>query len=172
MVRLQSPINYTWNFSYQRDLPAGIVVEAAYIGRSARNLLAGRDAVQTNLNFRDPASRQTWTDAATILEIARAANTPIAQHRSAAFLRESLCTGARYVIVRSVWRPGPKSNTQAVYRLAKVFNGNDWTTTQDDLDNFHGSPVFLPATIRSTGRLQHHSFIRLPRGNAINPPAL
>src|SRR6266542_3906407 len=74
---LKSPINYSWNASFERDLPHGMVFEAAYIGRSARNLLAGRDAVQPNLNFRDQKSGQTWTEAATILEIARAAGASV-----------------------------------------------------------------------------------------------
>jgi len=38
--RQLSPINYSWNFSFQRTLPKGMVLEAGYVGRSARNLLA------------------------------------------------------------------------------------------------------------------------------------
>lgn len=136
---LQSPINYTWNLSYQRDLPAGIVVEAAYIGRSARNLLAGRDAVQTNLNFRDPLSRQTWTDAATILEIARAASTPIGQISPLHFFENLYAPGLGVTLFGA--SGAGLTNTQAVYRLAQI-NGNDWTTTQDDLDNDSGRRYF------------------------------
>lgn len=137
---LQSPINYTWNFSYQRDLPAGIVVEAAYIGRAARHLLAGRDAVQTNLNFRDPLSRQTWTDASTILEIARAANTPIGNIAPLHFFENLYAPGLGTLLFGA--SGAGLSNTQAVYRLAQSFNGNDWTTTQDDLDTFSGRRYF------------------------------
>lgn len=136
---LQSPVNYTWNLSFQRDLPAGIVVEAAYIGRSARHLLAGRDAVQTNLNFRDPLSRQTWTEAATVLEIARAANTPVANVGPLHFFENLYSNlGSRLFGASGAGL----TNTQAVYRLARDFNGNDWTTTQDDLDALSGHRYF------------------------------
>jgi hypothetical protein len=131
-----SPINYSWNFSYQRTLPKGMVFEAAYVGRMARNLLAGRDAVQTNLNFTDTKSGQNWTQAATILEILRAANTPVGGVASIPFFDNlwapgSLCAG--------LGTCAGLTNTQAVYLDALNFNGNDWTTTQLDLE-FAGGP--------------------------------
>jgi hypothetical protein len=138
---LVSPINYSWNVSYERDLPHGIVVEAAYVARLARNLLAGRDAVQTNLNFRDTKSGLTWEEAATVLEQLRRNNTPIANIQPIAYFE-------------NLWTPGSigpaffgasgaaLTNTQAVYRDALQFNGNDWTTTQDDLDAFSGKRYF------------------------------
>ena len=130
---LKSPTHYSWNVSYQRDLPAGFVVETAYVGRSARNLLAGRDAVQPNLNFTDPASRQTWTDAATQLEILRAAGTPVSAVGTQPFFENLYAPGLGVRLFGATNGAG-LTNTQAVYRLAALFNGNDWTTTQDDLD--------------------------------------
>ncbi|MFS8084142.1 MAG: carboxypeptidase regulatory-like domain-containing protein [Acidobacteriota bacterium] len=131
-----SPINYSWNFSFQRSLPKGMVFEAGYVGRMARNLLAGRDAVQTNLNFTDPRSGQTWVQAASILEAARAANTPVGAIASIPFFD-------------NVWAPGSLcaglgtcaglTNTQAVYLDGLNFNGNDWTSIQLDLE-FAGGP--------------------------------
>jgi hypothetical protein len=134
-----SPINYSWNFSYQRELPKGMVLEAGYVGRSARNLLAGRDAVETNLNFRDVRSGQTWTEAAGLLEQARAAGRPVASIAPIPFFE-------------NVWTPGTicpnlglggcagTTNTQSVYRLATEFGlGNDWTSTQLELE-FAGGP--------------------------------
>ncbi len=150
---LQSPINYTWNVSWQRDLPAGMVIETAYVGRSARNLLAGRDAVQTNLNFRDPRSGQTWTEAATILEIARAANTPINSIGNLPFFDNLYAPGSLGNILFGV---PALTNTQAVYAMMPLSNinpscgavggcfdlGNDWTTAQDILDAFSGRRYF------------------------------
>jgi hypothetical protein len=134
--RQVSPINYSWNFSFQRTLPKGMVFEAGYVGRSARNLLAGRDAVETNLNFTDTRSGQTWTQAATILEIARAANTPVANIAPIAFFENvwapgSLCAGLGTCV--------GLTNTQAVYLNATDVEGNDWTSTQLDLE-FAGGP--------------------------------
>ncbi|MCA1605744.1 MAG: hypothetical protein LC775_09790, partial [Acidobacteria bacterium] len=140
---LVSPINYSWNVSFQRDLPAGLFVEAAYIGRSARNLLAGRDAVQPNLNFTDPASRQTWIQAATILEIARAAGAAVSSIGPQPFF-ENLYSGLGARLATGLGDPAfaGLTNTQAVYRLARSYNANDWTTTQDDLDALSGRRLF------------------------------
>jgi hypothetical protein len=134
-----SPINYSWNLSLQRDLPHGMVFEAAYVGRSARNLLAGRDAMQTNLNFTDQKSGQNWTQAATALEILRASNASVTSVGPQPFFENlypagSLC--ARLATCTGL------TNTQAVYLDALNFNGNDWTTTQDDLDAFSGFRYF------------------------------
>ena len=148
---LQSPVNYSWNFSFERMMPKGFALEAAYIGRSARNLLAGRDAVQPNLNFRDQRSGQTWTEAATALEIARAANTPISAIAPLPFFENLYAPGSLGDIFFGV---PTLSNTQAVYAinalnapgcaaLGGCFElGNDWTTTQDVLDSFTGRRYF------------------------------
>ena len=150
---LSSPVNYSWNVSWQRDLPAGVVIEAAYIGRSARDLLAGRDAVQTNLNFRDPRSGQTWTEAATILEIARANNTSIFSIPNLPFFENLYTPGTLGNILFGI---PSLTNTQAVYAMMPLSNvnpscalvfgcfdlGNDWTTTQDILDAFSGRRYF------------------------------
>jgi hypothetical protein len=150
---LVSPINYTWNLSYERDLPHGMVLEASYIGRSARNLLAGRDAVQTNLNFTDQISGQTWSQAAGLLEDLRAANTPIAAIQSQPFFDNLYTPGTLGNILFGI---PTLTNTQAVYAMmplssvnpscATVFGcfdlGNDWTTAQDILDAFSGHRYF------------------------------
>ncbi|MCI0485346.1 MAG: TonB-dependent receptor, partial [Blastocatellia bacterium] len=73
---LVTPINYSWNLSYGRQLPAGFFVEAAYIGRAARNLLATRDIMALN-NLVDPASGMDWYTAAGMLHDARERNTPL-----------------------------------------------------------------------------------------------
>lgn len=148
-----SPINYTWNFSFQRDLPAGIVVETAYIGRSARNLLAGRDAVQPNLNFRDTRSGQTWLEAATILERLRAANAPISSIAPLPFFENLYTPGSLGPILFGL---NTLTNTQAVYAMMPLSTRNtscatvggcfdlqnDWTTAQDILDDFSGRRYF------------------------------
>ena len=60
---LQSPINYQWNVSYGRKLPKGLYVEASYVGRMARHLLAQRDIMLPN-NLVDPRSGMDWYGAA------------------------------------------------------------------------------------------------------------
>ncbi len=71
-----SPINYTWNVSYGRQLPKGMYFEATYIGRKARNLLAARDVNALN-NLVDPRSGMDWYTAAGMLHDLRAGNTPL-----------------------------------------------------------------------------------------------
>jgi hypothetical protein len=149
---LQSPINYSWNVSFQRDLPHGMVFETAYVGRAARDLLAGRDAVQPNLNFRDPASGQTWTEAATILELLRQANAPIQSIAPLPFFENLYTPGS----IDAIFFGAGLTNTQAVYAMMPLgirnpscatVGGcfelqNDWTTTQDILDRFSGRRYF------------------------------
>lgn len=150
---LQSPINYSWNVSWQRDLPNGMVFETAYVGRAARNLLAGRDAVQPNLNFRDPRSGQTWTQAATILEQLRAANASIQSVGPQPFFENLYRPGSLGAILFGI---PSLTNTQAVYAMMPLGSRNascatvggcfelqnDWTTAQDILDRFSGQRYF------------------------------
>jgi len=74
---LRTPINYSWNVSFARQLPLGVLVEASYIGRRGRNLLAQRDVMQLN-DLADPKSRTDWYTAMGKLIDLRAQNTPIA----------------------------------------------------------------------------------------------
>ncbi len=73
---LVSPINYTWNLTYGRQLPKGMYIEATYTGRKARNLLATRDVLALN-NLVDRQSGMDWYTAAGLLHDLRARNTPI-----------------------------------------------------------------------------------------------
>jgi hypothetical protein len=59
---ITTPYNYSYNFSYGREIGKGLSVEASYVGRWARNLLASRDIMQLN-NIRDPQSGLSYYDA-------------------------------------------------------------------------------------------------------------
>jgi hypothetical protein len=74
---LKTPVQYTWNASYGRELPKGLSVEVSYVGRAARDLLLVRDVAQPN-NIVDPISGMDWYTAAARLNDLRLANTPIA----------------------------------------------------------------------------------------------
>jgi hypothetical protein len=56
---LVTPVNYSFNMSYARDLGRGFSVEASYVGRLARDLLVTRDIMHLN-NLRDPQSGVDW----------------------------------------------------------------------------------------------------------------
>ena len=59
---ITTPINYSYNFSYARELNRGLSFELSYVGRFARNLLGQRDIMHFN-NLRDPKSGQTFYEA-------------------------------------------------------------------------------------------------------------
>ncbi|MEW6210645.1 MAG: carboxypeptidase-like regulatory domain-containing protein [Acidobacteriota bacterium] len=133
-----SPINYSWNVSYGRQFKGGLFVEAAYIGRRARNLLATRDIMALN-NLVDPESGLDWYTAATQLARLRLADTPINRVGRIAYF-ENLFPG----LGDSLLGEPSLSSTQAVYVLAARegvggFDILDWTFIQliiDDLGIF------------------------------------
>lgn len=136
--QLVSPINYTWNVSFERKLPKGIVVQAAYIGRAARNLLATRDIMALN-NIVDPTSKMDWYTAATQLEILRTQNvsaTSVAQIPYFANLFPANLASVLNAYYGGAFIPTTLNQTQAIYYVAQNFYGNDWTSTQLDLDDF------------------------------------
>ena len=131
-----SPINYSWNLTWERKLPKGLVMQTSYIGRRAHNLLASRDVMMPN-NLVDPQSGMDWYTAAGMLEDYRRAGTPINQVPAIPYFENlfgAVPNFARNLLGAS--RAGLAANaTQAVYGDAFIFNANDWTTTQDEIDD-------------------------------------
>jgi hypothetical protein len=144
-TNLVSPINYSWNFTYGREMPKGIYVEASYIGRLARHLLATRDVMQVN-NLVDPKSGQDWYTAAGQLEAYRVARTPVANIPKIPWFENMYPAGS----IDNLLFGAGLSNTQAAYGFmalssvtpgcngAPLFgcydSGDDWTFLQDVLD--------------------------------------
>lgn len=150
---LVSPINYQWNFTYGRELPKGLYVEASYVGRFARNLLASRDIMTPN-NIKDPVSGQTWYMAAGNLDAQRRAGVNINTIANMPFFENMYAAGS----LGSLFFGDPSiSNTRAVYGFMAVTGntpgcapapyfgcydvGNDWTYLQDVLD-YYTRPLF------------------------------
>ena len=73
---ITTPYNYSFNFSYGREIGKGLSFEASYVGRFARKLLASRDIMQLN-NIRDPQSGMTFYEAMGVLIDARYQNREI-----------------------------------------------------------------------------------------------
>ncbi|HKG80808.1 MAG TPA: hypothetical protein VKA78_15335, partial [Pyrinomonadaceae bacterium] len=73
---LTTPYNYSFNFSYGREIGKGLSFEASYVGRFARKILASRDIMQLN-NIRDPQSGLSYYDAINALVTYRYANREI-----------------------------------------------------------------------------------------------
>ena len=81
---ITTPYNYSFNFSYGREIGKGLSIEASYVGRFARKILATRDIMQLN-NIRDPQSGMTYYEAVNALIDLRYSNRPIAEVPSLAF---------------------------------------------------------------------------------------
>ncbi len=144
---LVSPINYSWNLTYGRKLPAGLYVEASYIGRFARHLLATRDVMTPN-NLTDPVSGQDWYTAAGLMEQYRVARTPVTSVPNIPFFENMFPAGS----IDSLLFGAGLTNTQAAYGFMAVTadtpgcagaplfgcydSGDDWTYMQDVFDRF------------------------------------
>lgn len=177
---IKAPIHYSWNVTYERTLPKGFVLQASYIGRAARNLLVARDVAALN-NFVDPASKMDWYTAAGMLEDFRrsfatqdVSTRPLQQAAIRTIpaipyfenLFASLPGFAGWMLGGS--RASMAQNaTQAVFGDALIFNDNDWTTTQNDIDGFlvdngHAPIFYHPqyaalSAISSVGNSDYHA---------------
>ncbi len=132
-----SPINYTWNVSYGRQLPKGIYVEATYIGRKARNLLAARDVNALN-NLIDTRSGMDWYTAAGMLHDLRAGNTAISAIPNIAYFQNLFPNlGPNLAVYLDDPDFATLTPTQAAYNLVSR-NGYDildWTYVQLLIDD-------------------------------------
>src|SRR5215208_252236 len=135
---LVAPINYSWNFTYERELPKGMVLQLSYIGRSARNLIASRDVMSLN-NLVDPKSGMDWYTAAGMLEDLRRAGVPASQVPQIPYFANLFPADLATLMNDNYWGEeliNPAFNqTQAVYANADAdLYGNDWTDIQDVID--------------------------------------
>jgi hypothetical protein len=128
---LKSPVNYLLNFSIAREFSHGLTVEATYVGRLARNLLAQRDVMQPN-NLVDPKSGMDWYEAAKILFTQRYNNVPISDIQPIAYF-ENLFPDYR----RRGWPNATKSVYSKIARDGS--NAPDFTTLQSIID---GSGIY------------------------------
>lgn len=114
---ITTPKNYSWNFSIGRELRGGLTVEASYVGRMARNLLATRDVMQLN-NLVDAKSGMDWYTAANMLYDLRAKNTPVEQVAAIPYF-ENLFPAYR--------RRSQPNTTRSLYTVV----ARDWTDLPD-----------------------------------------
>ena len=147
--KIVAPINYSWNITYERELPKGLVIQTSYIGRVAKNLIASRDVMALN-NLVDTQSRMDWYTAAGILEQFRRAGTPIDQIPQIPFFANFLPSDIAFQMDQNyfgfccdVFPTYNLNQTQAVYAVALNFYGNDWTDTQDVIEDGLGRNIFF-----------------------------
>ncbi|MCC6744340.1 MAG: hypothetical protein IT175_10820, partial [Acidobacteria bacterium] len=117
-----TPVDYTVNLSFSRELPWDMTLETAYIGRFARNRLAQSDLAQP-VNFRDPESGQDWNTVSGILADYLATSTRIRDVPRIPYFENLYPDLAANGLTAS----------QRAYRLAG-FLAPDWTFVQYYLD--------------------------------------
>lgn len=61
---LVNPYSMLLNLNFARDLKGGLTMEVGYVGRLSRKLLLQADTYSPLTKFKDPASGQTWQQAA------------------------------------------------------------------------------------------------------------
>ncbi len=141
--QLHAPTQYVWNLTFERQLRAGIVVSASYVGRSARSLLARRDVTAFN-DLRDPNNGVDWYTAGTALEKLRQKGTDISQVPALLPAKvnqyfDDMFPANLVGIVNNfeggLCDPG-STNAQAFYcyPFTGFFSGNDWTDTEAEMD--------------------------------------
>jgi hypothetical protein len=158
-----APVNYSWNVSYGRKFKGGFFVEASYIGRRARHLLATRDIMALN-NLKDPKSGDDWYTAAGKAVQLRLADTPIDQVKNIPYF-ENLFPG----LGDSLLGDPTLTSTQALYTLVARegvggFDILDWTFVQlliDDLGvfpNMFFQPQYAAlSTFSTVGASDYHA---------------
>ncbi|HEX8736312.1 MAG TPA: carboxypeptidase regulatory-like domain-containing protein [Pyrinomonadaceae bacterium] len=139
---LVSPIHYNWSVSYGRKLRKGLYIEASYVGRAARNLLAERDVAAFN-NLRDPRSGMDWYTAAGKIydwyysganDVSSVAPIPYFENLFPN-LQASIPTYAHAFEIPPETIPTINNSTQAVYFLAHRIAAGDWTFLQRLINN-------------------------------------
>ena len=133
-------MNYLLNFSIAREFAHGLTVEASYVGRMGRNLLAQRDVMMFN-NLVDKTSGMDWYTAAGQLYDMRYNNVPISDVQPIAYF-ENLFPD---------YLDGWPTATQSIYGFVSRdgYNVPDWTFHSVWFRTTAGSiPDVLPSPIR------------------------
>jgi hypothetical protein len=149
---LTAPTNYQFSLTFERELPKGLVIQASYLGRLGRKLLATRDIMALS-NLKDPVSKQDWYTGATILEALRQQGTApnavpavpwFENMLGPAFIGQVQARGYTAANGYAV----PANATQAAYIMAYGTNNtdgwlNDWTDLQAEMEKAVGKFMFF-----------------------------
>jgi hypothetical protein len=133
---LKAPYNMNLNFSVGRELPSGWFVQGSYVGRLSRRSLVRRDAAMPT-DLKDPASGQTYFEAATVLAKQVNAGVATADVAKVAFWENFYPNAATSTLTA----------TQNIYNRFRS-NQHDWTYALYQLDTGDGQGY---CNLRSTG---------------------
>lgn len=123
--KLKMPYVMRMNFSLGREFKGGLFIEGSYVSSLSRRSIINRDlAMPTNLI--DPASKQSYFQAASYLALALRNNVPVGALQAQPFFENffrNLATGSR-------------TATQSFYQDYVRFYPNDFTSALADGDQF------------------------------------
>lgn len=164
---ITTPYNYSFNFSYGRDLGKGFSFEASYVGRLGRNLLVSRDTMHLN-DLVDPKSGVDFYSAMRPLIDLRLQGAAITSVQKIPYFENVLpgLAGTYSVLGQNV----ALTATQAAYRRVATTavggrNTTDYTFVQllwDDgygRDNLFFHPQYAAfGALTSLGTADYHAF--------------
>lgn len=156
---LQSPINYSWNFTYGRELPGKIWMDVGYVARLARHLLIGRDAAMFRGDIKDPISGLTFFQAATLLDRHMQSGTPLADIPNVAWFNNMYPAGSLGAAFGCGGIPNC-TNSQAI--VNSFPSQGDWGYMMVALDSASGRNYFAQgqydslATFSTVGSSDYH----------------
>jgi len=122
--QLRAPYTENLNFSIERQLKGGFLIQAAYVNRESHRSLIGED-MATPTNLVDPASGMSYYQAVAALAPYVYSKAPASNVPNIAFWQD-------------MW-PGAATSgmsaTQAIYKDAYLAHPGDWTTALLAVDN-------------------------------------
>ena len=124
--KLKTPYSELVDFSFARELPGGLVFEAAYVGRFAHRLLVQRDLAMP-VDLKDPKSGQDYFAAAKQFAQAFNAGTDIANIPKIPFFENFFPTAAGFDTSSALGYCGagtPPANPTATQSLYELFSCN------------------------------------------------
>jgi hypothetical protein len=130
--KLKTPYSHAFDASFQRELPRGFIVEAAYVGRLGRHLLQQEDLAMP-LNIVDPSSHVDYFTAMQQLDKAFDAGVPESSVGPIPFFENLFPGGAGAAGIDGCASgiPGSPTATQNIYDLLSCgLRGNETTVLQ------------------------------------------
>jgi hypothetical protein len=153
--------NYAADFSIQRELPGNMLLEVAYAGRLGRDLPQSMSLGQSPINFKDPASGQTFAQA--FDAVATAVRTGAAVPTEAWFennIPTQFCVNSSSApIPCSAWIAGVQTTNfifGGVSSIFKTIDGRRMLAGLPTFNNYLAQGIFYRS---STGLSNYHGLL-------------
>ncbi len=150
--KLKTPYSYSFDLSFERELPHNFVIETAYVGHIGHRLLQQEDLAQPR-DIVDPGSHMDYFSAVRQLDnqaVAGAAESSVNPIPYWENLFGATSSGAAGVAGCAAGIPANPTATQNMYDLLQCGFVHNETTFQQIIDGVGGSPCF-PGCITLNG---------------------